>query len=548
MVANFEDQQRLPDGSSNEMYPWALQNDVLHYGEMLKASDRDNFITAMQDEIAGLQDLLQVVPRASLPDGVKPLPAIWAFKRKRLPDWTIQKYKARLNAHGGKQTRGVNYWETYAPVVNWSTVRLTFILSLLHNFKTRQVDFVQAFTQAPLDCPVYLEIPAGYHVQNGRLIFAGASSKNTDKTYILKLLKNMYGLKQAGYNWYNKLTDVLLELGFKQSLVDKCLFIKDSCIILVYVDDCLLFSPCDSTLDSIINHLHHKFKITAGADIATYLGIEVQHNADKTLTLRQPGLISKVITLCGLDNESNEHLTPADAILQPATPDDEPRIQTWSYRQVIGLLNYIAATSRPDITFAVHQCARFSTAPTRKHELAVRRIARYLKGTKDQGYILQPTDKPILNCYADADFAGAWTKENSSEPFSVHSRTGYVITFADCPILWTSKLQSEIALSTTESEYISLSQALRDVIPLKTLLIELHPIFPYPLEQIMTYSTVFKDNKESWMVNYHFTHLTLRGSVSILEDIRRAMSRCAQSDSYWSQVFQSILKCDFGHS
>jgi hypothetical protein len=76
MVANFEDQQRLPDGSSNEMYPWALQNDVLHYREMLKASDRDNFITAMQDEIAGLQDLLQVVPRASLPDGVKPLPAI----------------------------------------------------------------------------------------------------------------------------------------------------------------------------------------------------------------------------------------------------------------------------------------------------------------------------------------------------------------------------------------------------------------------------------------------------------------------------------------
>lgn len=235
------------------MYPWALQNDVLHYGEMLKGSDRDNFITAMQDEIAGLQDLLQVVPRASLPDGVKPLPAIWAFKRKRLPDWTIQKYKARLNAHGGKQTRGVNYWETYAPVVNWSTVRLTFILSLLHSFKTRQVDFVQAFTQAPLDCPVYLEIPAGYHVQNGRLIFAGASSKNTDKTYVLKLLKNMYGLKQAGYNWYNKLTDVLLDLGFKQSLVDKCLFIKDSCIILVYVDDCLLFSPCASSIISTIN-------------------------------------------------------------------------------------------------------------------------------------------------------------------------------------------------------------------------------------------------------------------------------------------------------
>ncbi len=85
------------------------------------------------------------------------------------------------------------------------------------------------------------------------MIFAGASNKNTDNTYVLKLLKNMYGLKQAGYNWYNKLTDVLLDLGFKQSLVDKCLFIKDSCIILVYVDDCLLFSPCASSIISTIN-------------------------------------------------------------------------------------------------------------------------------------------------------------------------------------------------------------------------------------------------------------------------------------------------------
>ncbi len=178
-------------------------------------------------------------------------------------------------------------------------------------------------------------------------------------------------MKQAGYNWYNKLTDVLLDLGFKQSNVDKCLFIWHNCIILVYVDDCLLFSSSDTILDAIIKHLKNNFNSTSGSDIETYLWIEVLQNEDKTITLWQPGLISKVIALCSLENELNEHMTPADAILQHPLPTDEPRLQTWSYRQVIGVLNYIAATSRPDITFAVHQCTRFSSAPTRKHELAI---------------------------------------------------------------------------------------------------------------------------------------------------------------------------------
>jgi hypothetical protein len=114
MVANLEQMAQLDDGTINFSHPLALQNDVLHYGGMLKAEDRPQFVTAMQDEMTGLQDILQVVLRSSLPQGTTPLPAIWAFKRKRLPDWTILKHKARINVHGGKQKHGVNYWETYA--------------------------------------------------------------------------------------------------------------------------------------------------------------------------------------------------------------------------------------------------------------------------------------------------------------------------------------------------------------------------------------------------------------------------------------------------
>jgi hypothetical protein len=430
-----------------------------------------------------------------LPAGTKPLPAIWSFKRKRLPDWTILKRKARINVHGGKQEHGVNYWDTYAPVVNWSTVRLVFIMSLLNNFKMRQIDFIQAFTQAPLDHPIYMEIPAGFHIINDKLEFAGENATRSDKTYVLQLLKNMYGLKQAGHNWYNCLQSELLNMGFRQSTTDKCLFIRMDCIILIYVDDCLIFSPHTAVLDTVIKHLGTTFKITSDLDVSTYLGIDISKTDQGHLMLRQPGLIGKVITTCGLENESNEHKTPADKILYSTSPNDTPRELQWSYRQVIGMLNYIAATTRPDISFAVHQCARFSANPNRSHELAVKRIVRYLKGTRHQGYILQPNGTNTIDCYCDADFAGAWTLQESHQAHSVRSRSGYIILYSGCPILWSSKLQSEIALSTTEAEYISLSQSMRDIIPMKQILQELSSTYNISISQATTHSTVFEDNK-----------------------------------------------------
>jgi hypothetical protein len=149
MVANIEDTARLDDGTSNFCYPCAFHNDVPHYGKMLKAPDHQQFVAAMENEVQGLQDMFKIIPRTSLPEGTNPLPTIWEFKKKRKPDWTILKHKVRLNVHGGKQKHGVNYWKAYAPVVNWSTVHLTMILSLIKNFKCHKVDFVQAFTQAP---------------------------------------------------------------------------------------------------------------------------------------------------------------------------------------------------------------------------------------------------------------------------------------------------------------------------------------------------------------------------------------------------------------
>ena len=161
------------------------------------------------------------------------------------------------------------------------------------------------------------------------------------------------------------------------------------------------------------------------------------------------------------------------------------------------MLNYLANTSRPDIAFATHQCARFSNDPRLIHEIAVKRIARYLKGTSHRGYKIRSGLEKKLDCYVDADFCGMWMQQDDDgeDATICRSRTGYVIVFAGSPLLWASKLQSVTALSTTEAEYIALSQAMREVIPLRRLMGELATVVGFKLKEVVTHSTVFEDNK-----------------------------------------------------
>ncbi len=233
----------------------------------------------------------------------------------------------------------------------------------------------------------------------------------------------MYGLRQAGNNWFDALRSSLLNLGFHQSCHDPCL--------------CLIFAKSDDVLDSIITALEQNFVLTSQGSVGAYLGIDICRTPDGFLELIQPGLIQKIISACGLQDQSAEHNTPANVIL---TSDltGPAREHSWNYRSIIGMLNYLASSTCPDIAFAVHQCARLTAAPRRIHEIAIRWIVRYLKATSTKGYILKPSASRSLDCYVDADFAGTWTPGTSEDPSSVKFRTGYVITFASCPVLWSS--------------------------------------------------------------------------------------------------------------
>ena len=159
------------------------------------------------------------------------------------------------------------------------------------------------------------------------------------------------------------------------------------------------------------------------------------------------------------------------------------------------MLGYLQGTSRPDIAMPTHQCARFNACPKLSHERAVKRIVRYLLDTKDKGLSFRPDISRGLECYVDADFAGGWKDGDHTSPESVLSRTGFVIMFAGCPITWQSKLQTEIALSTTESEYIALSTAMCEVIPFLELLKEASEVFDFPATKPKFCCKVWEDNK-----------------------------------------------------
>ena len=159
------------------------------------------------------------------------------------------------------------------------------------------------------------------------------------------------------------------------------------------------------------------------------------------------------------------------------------------------MLTYLQGTTRPDISMAVHQCARFSANPKLSHEQAVKRIARYLLGTKEKGISFKPDTSKGIQCYVDADFAGGWNKEDPVNPENVLSRTGYIVFYAGCPMMWASRMQTEIALSTAEAEYIACSSALRDVLSLMELLRKIDKIFPIKKSKPEIHCKVYEDNE-----------------------------------------------------
>ncbi len=260
-------------------------NKTFNYKEALQQSDKIEFAMIHKVNNHKTQNHWTLTKHCDLLPGTKTIMPIWSFKRKHFPDETLNKHKAQLCAYSGIQTWGQNYWETYAPVVNWASVRILLAVAKIHGSSSKSIDFVLAFPQADLEVLFYMESALEFD----------SSDNESQKFYVLHLNKSLYGLKQAGYNWFAKLSNGLQDCGFVSSSVDPCIFFGKGCIVLTYVDNCIIVADSMNWIEELVQLLHgghdKNFVLKDKVLIDKYLGVNIRQMDKDSFELMQPILI-----------------------------------------------------------------------------------------------------------------------------------------------------------------------------------------------------------------------------------------------------------------
>ena len=466
--------------------------DLLTFDEAMNDEDIHHWRAAAQREIQELTDkeTWDVVPQSEATSKI--LPGTWVFKRKRTPDGSVKSHKARFCVRGDLQEGD---FETYAPVVAFSTIRMFLILAIMFEWHTYSIDFNNAFVQSTLSEPVWIHFPRGFHYGE-----PGNPDKH-DKTKCFKLKKSLYGLTIAPRLFYQSIHAAVLELGFTQSEHDPCLYFAQDIFVMFYVDDAGIAAKSPSKIAQFISAMESRgFEITPQGTFTKYLGIKYEYDDSREIHLSQPFLIHKIIQATGLQ-DGNPNWTPAAMEALGKDPDGEPMQETWNYRSIIGMLLYLSTNTRPDIAYAVSQAARFSNQPKQSHATAVKKIVRYLIRTSTLGTRVTPTSDLTLDCFVDADFAGLYRRDPPEERTSALSRTGYIIKLCGMPLIWKSTLQTSVALSTGEAEYAALSASMRILLPVRSMLLEfIHSVDIPPRfgnAQSFVRTTVHEDNSSA---------------------------------------------------
>jgi Reverse transcriptase (RNA-dependent DNA polymerase). len=262
--------------------------------------------------------------------------------------------------------KGIHYDQTYAPVASWSSIRTLLALTAIHNWHTVQLDYVLAFPQAPVEKEIYMEIPIGVKM----------SDWDNPKDYVLKLKQNVYGQKQAGRVWNKYLVDKLVnEVGFKQSEVDECVFYKGNILYVLYTDDSIIAGPNKEEIEYVIESIKKtRLNITIEGDLQDFLGRNIQRENDGSIYLSQPHLIEQILEDLRLtDDNVKVKDTPAKlSEILNAGLNLNNFDNSFNYSSIIGKLNYLERGTRSDITYIVHQCARFTSCPKQQHAYAIK--------------------------------------------------------------------------------------------------------------------------------------------------------------------------------
>lgn len=387
----------------------------------------------------------------------------WVFRVKTKADGSLDKLKARLVARGFEQLAGVDFMETFSPVVKFSTIRLVFTLAAVRHWNIQQIDVNNAFLNGDLQETIYMVQPRGFE-------------DIEHPSHVCKLTRSLYGLKQAPRAWYDKLKSFLISLGFKRSTSDFSLFHQTNggqiLLVLVYVDDILITGDDGVAVASLIQTLNAQFALKVLGDVSFFLGIEVSKNAHGFLVNQSQYILDILEKTNLLDCKSVP--TPMLANRKLSKTDGDPFDNPTLYRSTVGSLQYLTLT-RPDIAFAVNKLSQFLQEPTSAHWGACKHLLRYLKGSRLLSLAFTETSSSSLEGFSDADWASCVDDRRSTG--------GHCLFLGNNLLVWSSKKQDVVARSSAESEYRALANAASDLVWFHSLCCELgvHLTFPSKL-------------------------------------------------------------------
>ena len=414
------------------------------YEEAVSSEDAVLWKAAMADEINSQMEN-ETWQLVSLPEGKSLLKNRWVFRLKLKSDGKIDKAKARLVVKGCAQKPGVDYDEIYSPVARYDTVRVLLSVAAAHNLDLYQFDIKTAFLYGEVEEELYMAQPQGFE-------------DGTDR--VCRLRKSVYGLKQAPRCWSKRFRTFLLTNGFRESDADPCLFmsIRDGrrLFLAVYVDDGMVVGDDRKDIDKLILDLKTEFKITEG-QLDSFLGIHIERTRSG-IFINQPAYTENIIKRFRMENAKPTSV-PTGIIEKE---EDSTKLDSnVPYRQAVGCLQYLAIVTRPDIAFAVSTVARAVTNPSKSDWRRVHKIYRYLNGTRDVGIMYRKEERNQFATFSDADYAGDWITGRST--------TGLVSLYACGAVVWSSRQQRSVALSSTEAEYMAASDGAKDCVWLSKL-------------------------------------------------------------------------------
>uniref|UniRef100_A0AAV1UWJ1 Integrase catalytic domain-containing protein n=1 Tax=Peronospora matthiolae TaxID=2874970 RepID=A0AAV1UWJ1_9STRA len=400
------------------------------FQDAINGPDQSHWRNAVKAELKSMH-LRGVFRAAKLPRGQGAIGTKWVLKIKRKADGSVKKYKARLVAKGFKQKYGIDYTETFSPVVKYVTLRMVIAITKYFDWPLDQLDVVTAFLYGVMEEKVYCVIPEGVEMDG-----------DFD---CLELVKAIYGLKQASRVWNETFDEFVYFIGFEVSAFDPCLYIKvidGHCVlVLVYVDDVLVTGSSLELIAQTKADLKTRFEMTDSGKCTFVLGIKLVDESDGSVTMCQRRYVNDILKRFGMD-ECKATASPVDLSTRLVASSEAAKIDV-PFREAVGALMHLTTATRQDIAYAVGYVSRFMENPQQEHWTAVKRIFRYLQGTNSHGLRFQPSDKIDFRGYSDAD----WASDHADRK----STSGYTFMLMGAPEgKWVHRLLCEILAAANE--------------------------------------------------------------------------------------------------